>query len=335
MKVKKLFAGYTQYQLLLFLLLKELDDDVIFLLPKYLEHLKENLSSKYRVEIIEREKPPLKNIFSFISYYIYIKKLIKRLNISEDVILYGDSIINYAISDKNILCRLEDGTGNYNPKVYLEDVKTLKQKFYFYIESIVYYLFFKKKLLNEKEKLFKRINRYYATEMAPKDLLFENITQRISLKKLWKGKKEEEKQEILKIFNFDESILTKLKKGKILLLTQALDNGGLISEKEKIELYKRILEKYPKQEVIIKTHPRETTDYRKIFKEYIIIDEQFPMELIPLIGENIQKVVTISSGGVNLFVGKAEIDFYGNEISERLLKKAGSLEHLYKRNAYL
>lgn len=332
--MKKLFAGYTQYQLLIFLLLKQSDDELIFLLPKYLEDLKKVLEVKYRVEIIEREKPPLKKLIEYLKYYSYIKKLIKKLDISIDTILYGDSIINYAISNKNILCRLEDGTGNYITKAY-EEKSSLKQRVYFFIDRIIYFLFFNKILLAEKEKIKKRINKYYVTEIAPKDLWFEDKVIRLKLKELWLKKQEKEKEEILNVFNINIKLLKKIEGRKIIIFTQPLSEDRIICEKEKIKLYTKIINKYDEKEVIIKPHPREKTQYSKYFKNCVILNGNFPSELLYFEGIEISKVVTLFSTAALTFGKNVEIDFYGTEVHEKLLQKFGSCDYIMKRNSYL
>lgn len=332
--MKKLFNGYTQYQLLIFLLLKEKEDKIIFLLPKYLKDIKNNLKSRYEVIIIEKEKPKLKNIISFIKYYAYIKKIVKRLEISRDFILYGDEIISFILPDENILCRLEDGTGNYITKNF-ESFSTIKQKTYYYIDAIIFYVFFRKKLLRDGEKNKKRINKYYATEMAPKNLEYEEKVERINLKELWQNKNEKEKKEILDIFNVREDILEKISSKKIILFTQPLSEDGIIEEAEKIELYKKIIVKYNEEELVIKTHPREKTKYEIIFKKSLIIKETFPSEILSFIGFKPEKAVTIFSSAVFGVGENVKIDFYGTEIHEKLYNKFGSCSKIMKTTAYL
>lgn len=332
--MKKLFNGYTQYQLLIFLLLKEKEDKIIFLLPKYLKDIKNNLKSRYEVIIIEKEKPKLKNIISFIKYYAYIKKIVKRLEISRDFILYGDEIISFILPDENILCRLEDGTGNYITKNF-ESFSTIKQKMYYYIDAIIFYMFFRKKLLRDGEKNKKRIDKYYATEMAPKDLEYEKKVERLNLKELWQKKKKEEQEEILDIFNVRKEILEKIKNKKIILFTQPLSEDGIVREEEKIELYKKIIIKYNQEELIIKTHPREKTKYEEIFKECLIIKETFPSEILSFIGFKPEKAVTIFSSAVFGVGENVKIDFYGTEIHEKLYNKFGSCSKIMKTTAYL
>lgn len=332
--MKKLYVGYTQYQLLIFLLLKKPEDDIIFLLPKYLESLKERLNFKYKVEIIKLSKPSLKKIFKFIKYYYYIKKLIKKLKISEDTILYGDNIINYILPNNHKLCRLEDGTGNYITKAHEENV-SIKKRIYFYIDSIIYLIIFKKKLLKEKEKIKQRIDIYYITEIAPKNLWFEDKTIRINLKTLWNNKNNNEKKEILSIFNLNIDNLKELKEKEVILFTQPLSEDGIISEKEKVELYRKILEKYPKNKIVIKPHPREKTKYDKIYSDYIILKGSYPSELLSLENIYFKKVVTLfSTAGLN-YGNKVEIDFYGTEVHPKLYEKFGSCDSIMKRNAFL
>lgn len=331
--MKKLYAGYTQYQLLIFLLLKDKNDEITFILPKYLEKLGEKLK-KNKVIILEQEKPQLRKILKFLGYYKYIKKLVKTLNISEDTILYGDSVINYILSDKNMLCRLEDGCGNYVTKAHVEN-STLKQLIYFYLERIIYFFFFKKRMLKENEKLKKRINKYYATEMAPKNLEYEEKVERINLKELWQKKNEKEQKEILDIFNVKKEILEKISSKKIILFTQPLSEDGIIEEAEKIELYKKIIAKYNEEELVIKTHPREKTKYEIIFKKSLIIKETFPSEILSFIGFKPEKAVTIFSSAVFGVGENVKIDFYGTEIHEKLYNKFGSCSKIMKTTAYL
>lgn len=332
--MKKLYVGYTQYQLLIFLLLKDKNDKVTFILPKYLEKLGEKLKKNNKVIILEQEKPQLRKFLKFLDYYKYIKKLVKTLNISEDTILYGDNMINYILSDKNMLCRIEDGCGNYVTKAHVEN-STLKQLIYFYLERIIYFFFFKKKMLKENEKLKKRINKYYATEMAPKNLEYEEKVERINLKELWQKKSEGEKKEILDIFNIRKSILEKISNKKIILFTQPLSEDGIIEEEEKIELYKKIIEKYNEEELIIKIHPREKTKYEEIFKKCLTIKDSFPSEILSFMGFKPEKAVTIFSSAVFGIGKNIKIDFYGTEINNKIFKKFGNHDNVMKRNAFL
>lgn len=336
--MQKIFSGYTNYQLLIFLLLKNKKDQVIFILPKYLERLSIILGKKYKVYTYYQEKPRLKNIIQFLNYYYNLlklkKKLIKEVKFNSSFELYGDMEINYILEKGNAICRLEDGIGNYTTEFY-EDRNTLKKATYFYIERVLWFVFFKKRLLDQKEKIEKRINRYYATNMASPNLKFEFKTERIDLKELWRLKTEEEKKEILEIFNVNADSLKNLKNRKIIIFTQPLSEDSIISEKEKIELYSKVLSKYKEEELIIKPHPRERTRYSEYFKKCLVIEGNFPSELLYFNGIEITKVVTLFSTAALTFGKNVEIDFYGTELNEKLYKKFGSCDSIMKRNAFL
>lgn len=310
--MEKIFSSYTQYQLLLFFLLKEKKDKIkALILPKYMEKIGERIGKKYKIILIE-DDPGLKKIFQHIKYYINLKKIVRSLNINEEVILYGDSIINYIISEKNILYKIEDGLGNYNENLYLKEKETLKEL----LDKIIYFVIFKKKKLNEKEKILYRVKNFYCGNSFEKKMFFEEKIIRIDLKEYWKKKSEEEKEEILEIFGVEKE-LEIYDQDKYILLTQPLSEEKLVTEKEKIDIYKKVLEKYERNKIIIKPHPRETTDYKKFFGEnYQVITGKYPIELLVLNGLNIKKVITLFSTSAFIF-GK-DVDFYGTKIHPKL-----------------
>lgn len=67
-----------------------------------------------------------------------------------------------------------------------------------------------------------------------------------------------------------------------ILLTQPMSEDFLVSsEEDKIKIYKDIIKLIPKnQKLIIKTHPRESTNYALHFKDTIILPKLFPIELL-------------------------------------------------------
>lgn len=69
-------------------------------------------------------------------------------------------------------------------------------------------------------------------------------------------------------------------KSKILLLTEPLCSLDVRERifKDCIEMYGKIDGEEPV--VLIKPHPRDVLDYRKVFPEYIILDGKFPMEVL-------------------------------------------------------
>jgi len=104
-------------------------------------------------------------------------------------------------------------------------------------------------------------------------------------------------------------------------LTQPLSEDGTLSEKEKIEIYSEILSNYDLKDVVIKVHPREKLNYRNIFPKVEILDEYFPVELFKIFNIEPEKVITIFSSAVFGIAKRENIDFYGTEINEKILKK--------------
>ena len=118
------------------------------------------------------------------------------------------------------------------------------------------------------------------------DFSVEDALEKISPKELKK---------IIKIF-----IKRKIKrKSKSLLLTQNFAGLGLMSEEEQKDLYKKIKNKFfLNEDIIIKKHPDDKTDYREIFPGSYIIKEIFPSELLPYVfKEKPENIYSVSSTG--------------------------------------
>lgn len=327
--MKKIFNSYTQYQLLLFLLLKESDDEIVkIIIPKYLEEMKERIQKYY--DVIVLEKPPsVKCPIKTLRYYIYIKKLKKKLNLTSEVVLYGDNILNYILPNYYSIYKLEDGTLNYIEKNNINLSK--ENKVIEIIKDIIFFIIFFKKRLTEKEKILNRIKGFYVTKVAPDNLVFKDKIIKIDLNKKWSEKNKKMQNEILDIFNFKDEIKNK----KVILLTQPLSEDKYITEKEKIEIYSKILKNFSEKEIIIKTHPREKTEYKIYFPEYEILSTKIPLELLILKGVKIKKIVTLFSTGVFNVDKSVEVEFYGTEVHPKLLERFGSMEHIMKRNKFL
>lgn len=95
-----------------------------------------------------------------------------------------------------------------------------------------------------------------------------------------------------------EKMYHEFKNKKIfLLLTQSYSEFGHMTEEKKIEIYKNVIRKYAKEDhfIVIKTHPKETTDYYKRFPDYMILPGSIPIEIISGLIPSIDVCVTINS----------------------------------------
>ncbi|MHD0318424.1 glycosyltransferase family 52 [Fusobacterium sp. THCT1E2] len=328
----KIFKGHNLYQLLIYLLITEEEERYFFLSKKSLPNkVKEKieLTDKY-IYLLENEEKKIsfldKTIFllkKYLYYKIIFYKKYKFLFGSE---ILGDSNDNIFFIKNFKISIIEDGIGTYD---YINSRKDLnfeendkkkekiKKKIKFFIKNFVNLIFFQNFEINNYHD--KKISKFYLTGIKKiPDILYQK-TNIIELKKLWNEKTEEEKEKILRIFNFNKNILKKIRNKKFILFTQPLE-AREISEDKKIKIYANIISNYDKRFLILKKHPREKTDYKKYFKDVTIIEEEFPAELFYLLNVEFDKVITLFSTAVFGGASKTKIDFYGIKLDSKLLK---------------
>lgn len=81
---------------------------------------------------------------------------------------------------------------------------------------------------------------------------------------------------------------------------------------------------YNPENILIKTHPRDTIDYKKFFKEYQVLQSSIPMELLNVFGFNFDTAITISSNAIFSLPDKTHKIILGHECHPVLLEKMGS-----------
>ena len=103
---------------------------------------------------------------------------------------------------------------------------------------------------------------------------------------------------VAELFVEDESVNT-LKKanGKVIVFTQPLSEDGYITESQKIQMYKLICGCFPKSEVLLKTHPRDTTTYSGV--DAFVIYDSFPSEVFDVLGISFSTAIGICTSAVN------------------------------------
>lgn len=120
-------------------------------------------------------------------------------------------------------------------------------------------------------------------------------TEVINIQEKWDNSSEYKRKFIFDFYNFDIDIMKKYNRFSI-LCPQPFSEDNLISEEEKIEIYKKAFDSIQRNEkIIIKPHPREKTDYTKIFPNAIVLSNSFPMELAKVSGIKFAKIYTVSS----------------------------------------
>lgn len=317
--MKKIFIANNVYSLLLILLKTSVNENIfIFSKNDFSKNIIVEL--KKRAEVVTLYEP--KNaILKLINYYMYLKFKLhkyKKMNVEINMSCDHRMIGQYFLKNKKKYILYEEGLAIYNSG----KVKNSKLK----------------KIIGFNTGIFGKNNnvkKIYLTKLAsiPKEII--DKVEIINLKKLWNKKTLEEQNEILNIFSFDLNIKEKIKGRDIILFTQPLSEDGIVTEERKIELYSKIIKRYPRERMLIKVHPREKTNYKLFFKECLVIDGLFPFEILNLLDVPFKKSVTIFSTAALGLNKDIVIDFYGTEIDEKIFKIFGNLDKIKKRNSFL
>lgn len=211
-------------------------------------------------------------------------------------------------------CLIEDGVGDYDiNNSPLQRSVSLKHRIMY---GPIYERYF------GNNKLCYRI----ILTRKPSTPVMEEKGQTINIEELWNSSSETKRRLILSKFNVCNEDLQQMCSRNCLILTQPLSEDGMISEEEKLEIYRKYILDFGEENTIIKTHPREKTDYRKTFPNAMVFDKIVPMQLIRLIGTNFKKVATLSSSSALDFLNdNIEVYFEGTSGYPSIERKYGHI----------
>jgi len=336
--MKRIFLYDMDRVLLIFLLLADLErDEITYITYEGKEKILEKLPGKKI--ILEKSKMYAKNpIFNRFKMASYIKELRRELSsLLEDVkngrakIFGMDNLeLGRRVFYREEISVIEEGTLNYMPyKAAPSGLKGMVQD----MISLIYGLGERKVLMGYGDKVAKVYLTDSLCDKIPHGL--EKKAEIINLKNLWKRKSEREKELIKEVFGFNSEIFEKVKGESIMLFTQPMSEDGIVSEERKIELYSKVIAKYSGKSIIIKSHPREKTDYSSYFPNCYVMKERYPVELLGVMGIELERVVTLFSTAVFGFGKDVAIDFYGSEVDDKLFERFGSCDNIMVRNSYL
>ena len=259
---------------------KLFDEIIIF------DHAKEQ-------QIISRSK------FKSIRNYLFaIKMSIKNeidfskynnIYIFNDTLLLG-KILNFKKIYYHVI---EDGTDcfiyNIN-RIITKGPKAFIKKYIFNVKDMAHSKYVLDLEVNNKKGVF--IKNKKIIEVSKKKL-FSNLNK--------------EEQKIIKDI-FIENIDLKKLNGKTLIITQPLVASEILPNTEiQVKLYKQVIEQYCKNEkIIIKTHPRDKSNYQKEIN-CIIVSDIFPIEILNFFPNlKFKKIITIASTSINLLTCSKE-----------------------------
>lgn len=286
-----------------------------------------------------------------------LSKIIKKQNIFTGVFIIKDkelanyfsgNIFNFILFKRNLLKIFEKKT----------DVKRLIQglekedKVYTFLDQTRTSQYFMLKygnitliedglsLYTEKTKTIKEIVKRYLIGI-PKSFGFDNRIKTVEathpekLPQKIKCKSKLLDMEFLtnRLTNQDKDILINIFLGKhvkfgseksVLLLTGPYSEEHIITEKYKMDLYRKILEPFHKDYYIyIKPHPREITNYQNLLSgNLMVLEKNFPIELLNIILDiPFEKCITIDSSALKNLKCVKEKVLLGLEYDDTLSKQ--------------
>ncbi len=130
------------------------------------------------------------------------------------------------------------------------------------------------------------------------DVFFKDKFIEVPRSELFSKLEKDEKEKIIEVF-LDKPL--NLKGEVSILLTQPLYKDEFLSnEKQQMEMYQYIIQNYMEGTIVIKPHPRDEVDYTQMSKEYIILENGFPIEILNFMDNIlIRKCITAFSTSID------------------------------------
>ena len=156
----------------------------------------------------------------------------------------------------------------------------------------------------------------------------KNKCLELDLTSYWRTLSEQMKSNIYSLFNYEE---ISLDKGFFLLLTQPIELYSKLSEMDKINIYKEILDKYADVNILIKPHYLETTSYEHYFPNVTVFRGSYPIELLAMNINNPGTVLTLFSTGALAFEKRSKVLWFSNYNKKELIDTFGQCQHPFYR----
>lgn len=145
-----------------------------------------------------------------------------------------------------------------------------------------------------------------------------------SLRSLWEHAEPATHHYIKHIFDVDDSDIAILNSRPYIFCTQPMVKDGILSEKEYLAILNPIFEHYGTSKLLLKLHPRDDFDYQHYFPEVTVYSKKVNMQLLVLLGANVERASTICSSSVNSFPPEVQVDWYGTDFHPKLKAWFGS-----------
>jgi len=197
--------------------------------------------------------------------------------------LYGndhDRLNCAAVYNGRDYCLIEDGYGLYSPPKLGVPSSRMSA--------------FLNRILKIDIKTFGRsehAKEILYTDLADLPLKGKRLIK-INTEKAWKEDGERQKL-ILSVFNLTAEDLKPFRDKKTIIFTQAFPEGHIA-----LALLKEAIDKSDPITTVIKTHPRDTIDYKGLYPDHEVVNKVFPAELLSFVGIKFKTAVTYNSTAV-------------------------------------
>ena len=162
----------------------------------------------------------------------------------------------------------------------------------------------------------------YLTGLSDKGEVLKDPKVRLkSFSQMWEESNTEKREFINKVFGVSKQIINDNLNFKNILLTEPISEDLLIPEEEKIKIYLNLLKRIGRDDIVIKPHPREETDYSVFFPNYHVLDSIIPMQLLTLNGIKYDAAYSIRSSALFDFPYRIKVCVIGTEIHPILYNK--------------
>ncbi|HDC4656467.1 Glycosyltransferase family 52 [Enterobacter hormaechei] len=253
--------------------------------------------------IIKKGKGKLSKIYYYLLFkfrLLYDRDLMKLIKHRDKYNFFGQDHLFFSSPFIHDFVLIEDGLANYQPPRYSKSQEFILGRETFGRSDSV-----KAILLSGMKEI--------------EDLKIISKVQYFDLLSKWQELRQEQKQRINDFFKFENKDRIE---AEVIILTQPLSEYGFIEEEQKISIYRKLISEYCDKKIVIRSHPRETTAYKEHFPDIKINDSKVPIELIVLNSAEIQRCVTLFSGGIFNLPCKYK-DFKGTCYHPLLIEKFG------------
>lgn len=132
----------------------------------------------------------------------------------------------------------------------------------------------------------------------------------------WSKKTQANKNIVLRLYGICSSDLQLLKSKRIIVFTQPFMPYLTIDENK--EYMVALINKYSHKDMVIKVHPRDEIDYESLFPDVMICRLRVPSQLFDMLGVRFEIAATYFSAAVLDFSYDIRIDWYADELMQKL-----------------